>query len=294
VSRADVETCVQAFRHPCHFPFPGNPGFWISEGVFQHNSGELCFTEKYVAENPQRFGFKQGHLRQTHNTRKLDVLRVTWPGTGCGGWSRVIYSAPSLLRLSKLRADPTPAEGEWIEQDDIWHDADGLWYSSRYIARKMEQPVARMHSLLRGSGLIARFKSIPRRGRGPVVVHHQDEAHPVLGLRVWPPQRRERDINRAGSDQECTDQQTPGATQAPDWAEAAAHPKKPHGGRQRSELSDLVQRFCYENLRKHKRILIVSQAKEKFGSAAPKSPPHVTTYARRYAEAHHLRYPPLL
>jgi hypothetical protein len=88
-----------------------------------------------------------------------------------------------------------------------------------------------------------------------------------------------------------------GGLTAPAAESAATHPHPnvqpaSAGGRARSKETDAVYRFCYERLGKMKRIGIVNKAKAVFQIGAPKEPHHVTTYAKRYAEAHGLPYPP--
>jgi hypothetical protein len=64
------------------------------------------------------------------------------------------------------------------------------------------------------------------------------------------------------------------------------------GGRPRSASTDAVYRFCYENHGKMKRDVIRLRAQKRFGDGAPKEPPNVTLFARRYAKAHNLPFPP--
>lgn len=72
-----------------------------------------------------------------------------------------------------------------------------------------------------------------------------------------------------------------------------SQPKRPRpGGRERSEETKAVYRFCYDHLGKMKRRSIMGRAKIEYGARAPKEPSHVSLFAKRYAKAEGLPFPP--
>jgi len=74
---------------------------------------------------------------------------------------------------------------------------------------------------------------------------------------------------------------------------SARNDQAPHrGGRPRSQKTDAVYKFCYEQhqLGELKRSSILRKAQELFGNNAPKEECDVTNFARRYAKKHNLPF----
>ncbi|VTU02453.1 unnamed protein product [Gemmataceae bacterium] len=188
VSRADVGACVAAKNDPCHYQFPGNPGEWLAEGVFQHADGRLFLTEAVVVAKKKTFGLARGMLRLPVYRKAVEVLPLAWPKRGRGDrWSVLTYSRNDLLKLVEARGGKT-ADGSWLVPG-IWADADGQWFTCEFVVGKgkvkhYELSRARQDgSPLRGVEL-RHFKRVPRKGAGSSpIVHHQSEAMPLMGLR---------------------------------------------------------------------------------------------------------------
>jgi hypothetical protein len=163
VSRADAEECVAALKSPLHRWFPGNPGVWIAAGIFRHDDGRLFFTARYVYENRAKFGMPKWTLQLPVYRKRLEVLNVVGPCRLCHErWTVPVFSEASLAHLAERREGRVDG-GSWLAINEIWRDAEGLWYSSRHIARQVGRPVSHMHSVLRAMGRdrVKRFKKVP-------------------------------------------------------------------------------------------------------------------------------------
>jgi hypothetical protein len=198
VSRADVESVVAVIRNPCHKRFGGNPGEWIAEGIFRHDAtpetaSELCYTAAYVMQQPEKFG-QYGYSTFQDNLRRLAKLVVRFPTPGAnvrGIWTIAVYREGSILRLSTWRNGAVDVHsGEWLLPATvglIWKDAQGIWYSSRFI----KEQTGKSAGNLRTTGILTRFKEAPRSSKleasksgTPHLIHHEDEVRPLLGLPV--------------------------------------------------------------------------------------------------------------
>lgn len=180
-SRADVTECVQAVKDPLHRRLPGNPGVWIEDGIFLHDTDGVFFTEKYI-RGQERYGLRGVALYQS---RHIKPLRVTFPGRE--KWGRLVFSSAALDRLVERRRGKADG-GEWLIPGDIWQDGEGLWYSSRLIARRLGRKIGEMHRLLRGKwpSVSVRYKEVPppagaHKG-GPPMVHHERDIRQLLGI----------------------------------------------------------------------------------------------------------------
>lgn len=191
VSRADATACVNAVRDPL-IRIPANKGVWLSDGVFQHDDdGELYFTQQYVLSHPGVFGITKRLPHDPSCLKKLRRLKVWFLGTKKAPWVRQVFARQSLMALAEARKgrvvnnhDGKEVIGQWLVPGDLWADGEGLWYSSRLVARRLGRRIQAMHHLLRATGSI-RFKEVPRpageKGQPPIV-HHQRGIHPLLGI----------------------------------------------------------------------------------------------------------------
>ena len=61
-------------RRAFHKRFPGNPGVWIAEGIFQHDDKRLFFSQPYITANGVKFKMPRDGVY--HYPDKLDRLKV--------------------------------------------------------------------------------------------------------------------------------------------------------------------------------------------------------------------------
>ena len=183
------------YRNPVNRsrPIPGNPGHWIGEGIFQHDTGSLFFTERYIRQHRSRYGLFKGELHNPKyqgppSARRIVMLTVTWPGACCpqlGAWKVTVFAKESLDRLVQRRSGKIDG-GELLTPSEIWTDAEGLWYSSTWIAERKKCNPKQVHKL-RELGALTRMKLVPtvnQKGKpsAPVMVHHESEVRPLLGI----------------------------------------------------------------------------------------------------------------
>lgn len=194
VSRADLAACISAYLHPEHHRFPGVPGFFLSEGVFQHDDGRHFFTRVHIAkkrmlgDNVKYGDGVCGLLDSPSNRRILDTLDVVWPkGTGYRGrWSKEVFSQDSLLLIAKRRTGKQDG-GSWLDHPRLWLEDGVVWYSSAYIAQLLgviSSVIARLRD-----DFLTQFKIVPqasadgRRGKAkPLWVHHEKQVRHLLGM----------------------------------------------------------------------------------------------------------------
>jgi hypothetical protein len=183
VSHKDARACVAAFRDPLHFRFPNIPGVWLAEGIFRHDDQQLWFSDRYLEKHRlrlPRFGLAHPCYRD-----RLDQMLVPWPGQGHHHRWSVRVSTERSVDALLLRHKGEEDDGRWLEPGRLWRDAEGLWYSSAWIAAYTGKAIRSMFDYLRGSGLVSRYKTVPmprkRGGRLPVV-HHASEVDPLLGF----------------------------------------------------------------------------------------------------------------
>jgi hypothetical protein len=183
-SRSDMGKCVEASKSPLLRRFPGNPGEWMAEGIFQHDDKRLFFSRAYIKKHNDRFHIDVDELSQSYYRKRVDELQVTWPRRGEWRWRLFVNSADSLARLNEWRAGKLD-NGLWLVPGELWTDAEGLWYSSSWLDKTFGSPPGTNHRSLkfRDRGLLTRFKELPRGGkRRAVIVHHEDEVRPLLGV----------------------------------------------------------------------------------------------------------------
>jgi hypothetical protein len=273
VSRADVEACLDAIKNPLLRRFAANPGVWLAPGVFRHDDGRLFFTDRYIYDHVDRFGIGEGSLCTVAYRRQLDTLEVAWPAYAKRDRRvRLVFSMDCLDRRLQRRAG-VEGGGEWLAIGDIWHDSEGVWYSSRFIAKRTKTSIRRMHEFLRASGLVERFKKVPIPAGPPgsrsptrfAVVHHWSEVHPLIGLDGAASLGRTEPTTSAG--------ERPSAV-------------KNRGGRARNPQVAEVYEYCYHRwVRGDKLAVIRAGAVREFGEGrAPKEDSHVVTYAMRHVK----------
>lgn len=270
-SRADLAACVAAMKSPLHRQFPGNPGVWIARDLFRHESGCLYYTRRHVEGNRTAFDvgiWTLARLPRDHPGR----LQVIYPAEGgwMGQWRRIVY-AESLLSCLADRRKGREGAGYWLDDGDTWKDEGGVWYSSKFLAKKTGVAPNNVSKAFRSSGRIKRFKNVPppaapagasRLARSGVwTVHHAADVHLLLGI-------------GGGAS-------TGGAATAAGTGPAV----KGKAGRKPDPAVEEVLRYCYERWSAgHKLASIRSGATSLYGVRAPKEDSHVFLYAKRYAE----------
>jgi hypothetical protein len=277
LSRADLMAIIDIIRQPCHRRIPGNPGVWLTEGIFQGDAGELYFTEQYVADHADALGFPKGYLHNRLYFRRLKRFQVAWPFNRSpedpqSKWTRFVYSKATIECLAERRAG-REAGGDWLEFGDIWRDAEGLWFSTGYLAKNLfkDQPIRQASAIVRSKFRCGIFresrpsKLVPlshKQGRhGITRVFHLDDAGPLLGIGGMAPTTTE-------------------STQALPTARS-----KGKGGRPTDPKTAEVYEFCYEARAAGKKLaVILHQATIQFGVRAPKNEAMVSTYAARHAK----------
>jgi hypothetical protein len=164
-----------------------------------------------------------------------------------------------------------PKTGDWLHKYTVWRDADGLWFSSAWLAERTGFHVAHT-SKWRREGLLTRTRKVPKDfvgrkggGGGPILLHHDDEVSALLRKPT------ESSINGTGG---------------------AIHEKVSVKGTRRNlrgpEKADQtiqIEDHCYDALKagKKKRNTIAREVREKFNQAKF-AITSVTIYARRRAK----------
>jgi hypothetical protein len=180
VSTADVQKCVDALEDP-YQRFPGMRGQFISPGIFQHDDAGICFTDGYLQAHTREYLFKPGRSASAPNyLEKLEWFEVTWPGGrgGSDGWGIRVWSQRSLVKLVERRKGRVDG-GHWLEPGYLWQDAEGLWYSTKWIAERLclsHKHVERMR------GTLCKRVPLPGGIGTSPWVHHESETRPLLGL----------------------------------------------------------------------------------------------------------------
>jgi hypothetical protein len=146
-SRSDMGKCVEASKSPLLRRFPGNPGEWMAEGIFQHDDKRLFFSRAYIKKHNDRFHIDVDELSQSYYRKRVDELQVTWPRRGEWRWRLFVYSADSLARLNEWRAGKLD-NGLWLVPGELWTDAEGLWYSSSWLDKTFGSPPGTNHRSL--------------------------------------------------------------------------------------------------------------------------------------------------
>jgi hypothetical protein len=203
MSRADAQACVDALRDPLFRRFPGNPGVWIAaerpgfKAVFKHDDGRLFFSKALVEH---RVKLPMMSLSKPVYRDKLEHRNLVYPGV-CNSlsqqrWRIDVFSEDSVEDLLLWRSGKV-SDGCWLISNDLWHDSEGNWFSSMYIARRLGIPPNNM-SHYRCDGryeCLMRRKRVPRDpgdgerrpSGGSIMVHHESEVLPLLGLPFAPP-----------------------------------------------------------------------------------------------------------
>jgi hypothetical protein len=247
VSRKDAQACVDALRNPLFRRFHGNPGMWIaSQGavlgraIFRHDDGRLFFS---TAQVEYRLKLGGNDVYAAHIRGKLERLDVVYPGAegGLGVWRAYAYSEDSVEALLLWRSGKVP-DGCWLTPHDLWRDGEGNWFSSMFIARRLGIPLKKMFHVR--NRYFSRYKPVPRergdgeeRARGSsIIVHHESEVLPLLGLPTAPAATRSAAGRRHTAKARDAD--------APAAKENAQAVDK--GGRKISDYNKPIYRTCNE------------------------------------------------
>ncbi len=166
---------------------------------------------------------------------------------------------------------------------ELWHDTEGLWYSSKFLARRAEQEggacrsIEAVHVYFRKPGVLTRFKSVPtgnKRGGSPPTVHHASEVEPLLGMRVSTTTTSKPELQPVSP----TDATDPTPSDG-----------KRIGGRPRDSKTELVYRACYDAYIGPKKLsTALVDVQRMFEHGAPKDESSLRRYAKRYAERYNL------
>ncbi len=202
VSRSDAEKLVAMVKQPAYKQIPGNPGEWIADGIFRHDDGRVFLTGGYALNHKDRFGLWRGAFgrslvrgdardRKGESAAPVASLLVILPGSRCpnnGRWRVRVYAEADMLALAHRRTHKT--DGDWTIDNELWRDAEGLWFSRKHLCRIV--PGARADTFLREyeqTGRLTRRKYVPLVRRGGAhdgkrsaraVVYHESEALPLL------------------------------------------------------------------------------------------------------------------
>jgi hypothetical protein len=266
VSRDDASKCVATFRKPEHKQIGDNPGQWLTRGVFQHCDGRLYYTRAHILEHHDAFGLKESSFNENWFKDKVKPLSVIWPGTKKpdprGKWRLNVYAQLEVEAASKRREGKIDG-GRWLVDNEIWQDADGLWFASLHICRQLGIDFNKFYYKYHTCGILSNRKTVTpkiKTGKqagmwgGRATVYHESQVRPLLGVSNTSPVK----------------------------------PRSPSkGGRPRSELTAQVQEFCYQQYIGNaiKAPIVRRDAERKFGPArAPKSDAEVTILAHRWAK----------
>jgi hypothetical protein len=187
ISKADIETCLRAFRNPIHFEFPGNPGVWIAEGVFRHYDRRIFHTDRYVCDRGL-FGIAiRGVLSLTCYRKILNPLQVAWhqPEKQRGKWTTTVYSEDSLKKYAGWRKGKTK-DGSWLVENKVWLDSEGRWHSTPHVAELTNSSLSKICNwMIRDK--FSKHKKCPMirpsgefGGAKTVTVIHEDEVERLL------------------------------------------------------------------------------------------------------------------
>ena len=314
-SRADMKLCAEFFKEPLHKKFPGNPGVWVGEGIFQRdgvngNDGRLFFTDEYVESNRATFGLPPRVLSLSCYRDKLETIKVIWPGSASPErWTLRVHSQASLEKLAAWRQGKVD-DGEWLNET-LWQDTE-LWYHSSVLVKHLLR-----HGVAKGrgnaykklqdlnlAGLLNRAKEPERPGRKcvpspvrtgvaksgkkkggpPCFVYCQEVTTRLLGLsREQLLRLFETLVWPAPAPTEQTKPAAPSAN-APKMDEPLAPPNADED--EALNPSRTKQRWCYYQYMDHNKKLsrILDAATKLFGKKAPKNESDIYIYANRWAE----------
>src|ERR1051325_1095568 len=134
VSRSDLHTCIKAFLKPLHHRFPGMPGVFIADGIFQRDlqpdesTKKLYDDRPYAAAQglwgPARRG--TGHADRgilgspTNRKRMGKPLVVVWPGSH-NRWRREVFAEESYAAVAEWRSGELK-DGQWLtgQTGKVW------------------------------------------------------------------------------------------------------------------------------------------------------------------------------
>jgi hypothetical protein len=287
VSRADIEEIVKVLDHPRNVSIPGYAGTWVAEGIYRDSKG-LWYTNLYLQ---QRWGILKTQLSPLQKRGQLQTQDVVWPSRKM---IRMVGKLPGvvivnhdagvekILQRRGLSVRPKLKTGEWLDQYKIWNDAEGHWYSTKWLADRTGRRIGQIHNWIRDGRvingrrrLLTKFQKIQRDfiakkggAKGsPVPVFHESEVWPFLG--------------------EQTDQQSEQATPLANGIPPQSVKKeRGRSGRKHDKRSLRIQCFCYLERQKTpatKMATICRKLGELFGVDSPiNTNADVRTYKNRW------------
>jgi hypothetical protein len=183
-SHEDIKNCVDSFRQPLYRRFPGNPGLWVADGLFQHINGQLYYTDKCLESERREKDRRVPHTRFRLECyrKKLETITLVWPRKGPHRWTLQAHSGKSVQAVFDWRNGKV-GHGCWFEPRMIWVDGDAISYSTGYVARERGVDIRTAFNELRVMGSVPR--RVPSGGVGPsIAVHDQEIVGELLGWEV--------------------------------------------------------------------------------------------------------------